>query len=1311
MPFISTIIAAAILHAVLGSGVSASSPDDGFVAGSSAKGVFSDKRIKTNVKNVDTSEMLSVISELQLKEFDYESEQFYNAIFGKRQYGFIAQEVQTACPRAVGKVKRRQVNLPDGTNTVIKDLLAVNQETLFVANIGATQELLKVSLDLAEKVDSAVKASEAQVGSSAATIEQMQKDLVKMSMQVKEAKESGETALSETKETRKSLTPRVDRTETKATDLEADLKALKKEQEGATRKMNDALSEALMTMEASAKRHKSELDNYRKDADDQKKVISQLQTQGEAISTDLKGVASKLSDLGNKVASHAEKHAHLSAKIPAMEDGIAAAKESAALIEDRVSREMAGNLEKAMSHADRGAEKVLKDVKSDLDTMDAKFSERHNHGRNAMAALKKNTEETIREVRDAQSAQRVELEKGMESMQKLVEGHRRDLLDEFGGVKESLHARMHNLSTTTTTHIADLRSTASSHHDRLLQASDDLTSHRESVGKELGALSLRCDRLEKSQEDDARALESVRSTAASLKQTLEEQRQASLHRTDELEKKMDGVSREAGIASSGVAALKESLASTNADLGELKTKSEVTFEGLGRDVRDVASEVEKTAKSLGDALDAAVASRREEVANDIAVSKKDIEEDVGAMVADLSMRIKSGDESVRALLEERIAHLGNATGETLASHALLLEKLSARNATHGEHLAALDAEIQKLWAEVHKQAAAELIERRKLAEAEARAAEARVEEQRVKGEQDRLTAEKVAKMKREDREEADRAMRERVDHEASTKQANELELIARREESAKRLESEKAAQQQQLVEMQRDADVKKIEAERETKLRLAEIEHAASAQTERDNKDVREDLARVQGEQSKHRAVAVVQQVAAETAAAVAKLDRSHLAMGIGAAIALAAGVYFARESITFVRYQIEKSLGKPSLLRETSRRRGLSLRSRSAALPNFLQGVVLHPNTDQQLRRIALSAKTAHTRKAPLRHVMFFGKPGTGKTMVAKRLAQWCGMDYAIMSGADVAPLKEQAVTELHSLFKWARSCPRGVLLFIDEADAFLASRDNKVAGMSEEMRNALTALLYHTGNPTSNLMMVLATNRPKDLDTAVLNRIDESVHFALPSLRERYLLCWRYFEEHILLHAEAKSGRCQDLRDYAALGADELALTLNNQSQGQSAIAEARRRRSSVEISALRRAQTRIMQFLRDAGLAAKGPDAIVMDVTVKPASIKSVATKVSGFSGREIAKLFSSVQAHVYGSLGGEDGKPMLCQDDIDHVVSSIVAQHENLDNFEQSTSLGARIAVAALDGKSRKKAKCLARSNAQTPDRRRSGYTPL
>ncbi len=82
-------------------------------------------------------------------------------------------------------------------------------------------------------------------------------------------------------------------------------------------------------------------------------------------------------------------------------------------------------------------------------------------------------------------------------------------------------------------------------------------------------------------------------------------------------------------------------------------------------------------------------------------------------------------------------------------------------------------------------------------------------------------------------------------------------------------------------------------------------------------------------------------------------------------------------------------------------------------------------------------------------------------------------------MSGGDISPLGPEAVTQIHSLFMWAKMAKatgKGVLLFIDEAEAFLASRSK--TSLSESTHNALNALLYNTGGD-SDVLLVLATNR----------------------------------------------------------------------------------------------------------------------------------------------------------------------------------------------------------------------------------------
>ncbi|KAG6775766.1 hypothetical protein POTOM_019260 [Populus tomentosa] len=78
------------------------------------------------------------------------------------------------------------------------------------------------------------------------------------------------------------------------------------------------------------------------------------------------------------------------------------------------------------------------------------------------------------------------------------------------------------------------------------------------------------------------------------------------------------------------------------------------------------------------------------------------------------------------------------------------------------------------------------------------------------------------------------------------------------------------------------------------------------------------------------------------------------------------------------------------------------------------------------------------------------------------------CGLGYAMMTGGDVAPLGAQAVTKIHEIFDWAKKSQKGLLLFIDKADAFLSERNSM--HMSEAQQSALNALLLHTGDQSKD-------------------------------------------------------------------------------------------------------------------------------------------------------------------------------------------------------------------------------------------------
>merc|ERR1712113_768791 len=139
---------------------------------------------------------------------------------------------------------------------------------------------------------------------------------------------------------------------------------------------------------------------------------------------------------------------------------------------------------------------------------------------------------------------------------------------------------------------------------------------------------------------------------------------------------------------------------------------------------------------------------------------------------------------------------------------------------------------------------------------------------------------------------------------------------------------------------------------------------------------------------------------------------------------------------------------------------------------------------------------------------------------------------DYAIMSGGDVGPLGKDAVLELNKLFECANSSKKGLILFIDEAEAFLRTgRGSDQGAMSEEARNVLSAFLHHTGTESDKFVVVLATNIRDILDRAVIDRMDESFEFPLPSHNERRRMIDMFMNQH--LHAPTKKGKVIEIDD----------------------------------------------------------------------------------------------------------------------------------------------------------------------------------
>lgn len=235
----------------------------------------------------------------------------------------------------------------------------------------------------------------------------------------------------------------------------------------------------------------------------------------------------------------------------------------------------------------------------------------------------------------------------------------------------------------------------------------------------------------------------------------------------------------------------------------------------------------------------------------------------------------------------------------------------------------------------------------------------------------------------------------------------------------------------------------------------------------------------------------------------------------------------FTKVAATMIGAGFMTRFGRPSLVRQTSKiyttnifavpwllmRRALhrNMRRKESSL---LDGVILNEELEKQLREISYAVLNRRKHFAPTKNLLFWGPPGTGKTLFARKLAMKSGLDYAVMTGSDVAPLGKHAISELNNLFDWAEKSPNGMILFIDEADAFLRRRTGEEE-LSELLRQTINTFLFRTGSPSYKVITVLASNIPEQLDDAVHDRVDEIVYFGKPSEEERKNMLFHYLVE----------------------------------------------------------------------------------------------------------------------------------------------------------------------------------------------------
>ncbi|EGT37909.1 CBN-MSPN-1 protein [Caenorhabditis brenneri] len=159
----------------------------------------------------------------------------------------------------------------------------------------------------------------------------------------------------------------------------------------------------------------------------------------------------------------------------------------------------------------------------------------------------------------------------------------------------------------------------------------------------------------------------------------------------------------------------------------------------------------------------------------------------------------------------------------------------------------------------------------------------------------------------------------------------------------------------------------------------------------------------------------------------------------------------------------------------------------------------------DRIILPLRFAAESGSHLLSPPRGILLYGPPGCGKTLLAKAVARAAGCRFINLQ---ISNLTDKWYGESQKLAAAVFSVAQKfqpTIIFIDEVDSFLRDRQSHDHESTAMMKAQFMTLWDGFASSGDQIIVMGATNRPRDVDSAILRRMTARFQVPVPDARQR--------------------------------------------------------------------------------------------------------------------------------------------------------------------------------------------------------------